>query len=90
MSELRIVKPSTEAEKSTQTTLDTWEITPNQARSWRMPPFQRPLRINEKVQVLAKTIRIEDGVIPGVFTLGLHEKERCWTEFVEKIRNRRR
>lgn len=76
MSELRIVKPSTEAEKSTQTTLDTWEITPNQARSWKIPPFQRPLRVNDKVQLLAKQIRIDDGVIPGVFTLGMFDRER--------------
>lgn len=72
----KIVKPSTDAEKSTQTTLETIEVTPDLVRSWKLPPFQRPLRINDKVMLLAEQIRRDDGVLPGVFTIGIIGKDR--------------
>lgn len=73
---LQIVKPSTEAEKSTRTTLDTIEIDPNLVRSWKLPNFQRPLRVNEKVMLLAQQIKRDGGVIPGVLVIGVLNKER--------------
>lgn len=76
MSTFKIVKPQSEAQKTTRTTLDTIEVTPNLAKSWRLPPFQRPLRVNEKLQLLAEQIKADDGVIPGILTLGVLEKER--------------
>lgn len=72
----KIVKPSTEAQKTTGTTLDTIEVTPDLMRSWKLPPFQRPFRLNEKVQLLAQQIKRDDGVIPGVMTLGVLDRER--------------
>lgn len=74
--QLKIVKPSTEAERTTQTTLDTIEVTPDLVKSWKIPPFQRPLRINEKLIALSQQIKRDDGVIPGVITLGVLNKER--------------
>lgn len=74
--QLKIVKPSTEAERTTQTTLDTIEVTPDLVRSWKLPPFQRPLRVNEKVMNLASQIKRDDGIIPGISTLGVFNKER--------------
>lgn len=74
--QLKIVKPSTEAERSTRTTLDTIEVTPDLMRSWKLPPFQRPLRVNDKVMALSQVIKRDDGVIPGVFTIGVLNKER--------------
>ncbi len=73
---LKIVKPSTEAERSTRTTLDTIEVTPDLMRSWKIPPFQRPLRVNDKVLALAQSIAADDGVLPGVFTIGVLDRER--------------
>lgn len=73
---LRIVKPTTEAQISTQTALDTIEITPDIVRSWKLPAFQRPLRINDKVMLLADQIRRDGGVVPGVFTIGVLNKNR--------------
>lgn len=73
---LQIVKPSTEAQKSTQTALDTIEVTPDLVRSWKLPPFQRPLRTNEKVLQLGQQIKRDGGVIPGVMVLGVLNKER--------------
>lgn len=76
MSDLKIVKPSTEAEKTTRTTLDTVEVTPDLVRSWKIPPFQRELKVNAKVLKLAETIKADDGVIPGVMTIGVLDKVR--------------
>lgn len=74
--QLKIVKPSTEAERTTQTTLDTIEVTPDLVRSWKLPPFQRPLRVNDKLISLSQQIKRDDGVIPGIFTIGVLNKER--------------
>jgi hypothetical protein len=37
---------------------------------WKLPAFQRPLRVNAKVLALVEEIRTEGGVIPGILTLG--------------------
>lgn len=50
--------------------MDTMELTPKGVRAWKRPPFQRELRVNKKVQVLAEEIRLNDGVVPGTITLG--------------------
>lgn len=73
---LKIVKPTTTAEKATSTTLDTVEITPAIVDAWNTPPFQRPIRINAKVETLAQQIRNDEGVIPGVVTLGVLDGKR--------------
>src|SRR5688572_10876638 len=73
---LKIAKPQTEAQKSTRTTLDTIEVTPDLIKSWKLPPFQRPLRVNAKLILLSQEIKADDGVIPGVLTLGIIDKER--------------
>jgi len=73
---LKIIKPSTEAERSTRTTLDTIEISPHEVKSWKVPPFQRPLRVNDKVRALAVTIKDDSGVIPGILTIGVLDKQR--------------
>ena len=72
----KIVKPSTEAQKTTGTTLDTIELTPSLVRSWKLPPFQRPLRVNDKLLLLAQQIKREEGIVPGVMTLGVLDRER--------------
>lgn len=73
---LKIVKPSTEAERTTHTTLDTIEINPNIVRSWKVPPFQRALRVNAKVLEVAEEIKANDGVLPGIITLGVLGSDR--------------
>ena len=70
MQKLSIVKPSSDAEKSTHTTLDTVELTPSIVKSWEKAIFQRPVRVNAKVQELANEIRVS-GVLPGVLTIGV-------------------
>lgn len=63
-------RPTDPAEKATQTTLDTIEITPKLVAAWKSPPFQRPIRENQKVLRLVDEVR-RDGVLPGILTLGV-------------------
>lgn len=58
-----------EAPKAQQSRMDTLIITPAMAAAWKIPPFQRPLRINEKVRTVAAQIQ-KTETIEGVITLG--------------------
>ncbi len=71
---LKLVKPSTDAQRITRTTMDTLEITPDIVNAWTLPPFQRQLKVNDKVLELAKKIKRDDGVIPGTLVLGVLDK----------------
>jgi hypothetical protein len=50
--------------------METRIFTAEQIGAWRVPSFQRPVRVNAKVQALAEEIARDGGVIPGVVTLG--------------------
>lgn len=68
---LKIVKPQTPAEKKTGSVTDTIDVTPNEARSWKIPPFQRELSVNFKVVALAQKIADDGGVLPGTLIIGV-------------------
>lgn len=55
--------------KTQQSRMDTIIVTPDMVRQWQTPPFQRPLRINDKVRRVADEIK-NNEVIDGVLTLG--------------------
>lgn len=55
--------------KSVQSKMDTLIITQPMVNHWRVPPFQRPVRINAKVQAVSEQIK-RDETIEGVLTLG--------------------
>lgn len=57
--------------KTTHTRSDTVQLTSALIASWKAPPFQRPLRVNEHVRALVETIKRDEGVVPGVVTLGV-------------------
>lgn len=59
-----------EAPKAERSAMETLILTPNQIGEWRVPPFQRPVRVNQKVATLAEAISGEGGIITGVITLG--------------------
>lgn len=61
---------STAKDKRVRVTVDTVEITPALIKAWKRPPFQRPLRVNDKVRKLIEELREGGGVLPGVVTLG--------------------
>ena len=56
---------------------DTLVITQAVLKSWKSPPFQRPLRENEKVRALIEELKVNGGVLPGVITLGQLSKDRA-------------
>lgn len=67
----KIIPLKTSSEKKTRTTVDTIHFTRDEINSWKNPPFQRPLRINEKVKAIASQIKEDGGVLPGIITLGV-------------------
>lgn len=58
-----------EAPKSEQNRMDTVIVTPAIVNAWKIPPFQRPLRINDKVRMVSEHIKRAE-CIEGVITLG--------------------
>jgi hypothetical protein len=71
--QVRLVKPSSPSEKQTRTTVDTVELTRALVSSWRLPKFQRELKVNAKVLALAEEIKQNGGVLPGMLTIGVFE-----------------
>lgn len=69
----KLVHLKSVSQKKTKTVVDTIEFTLKHIESWEAPPFQRPIRINERVKQLAEQIIVDGGVLPGVLTLGVLE-----------------
>jgi hypothetical protein len=65
---------SVQKNKTTSSKVETICFTRAQAEGWMLPPFQRPLKINQKVRDVATVIGNDGGVVPGVLTFGVHEK----------------
>lgn len=63
------IKGAQLAPRSQRAKSETIIVTPEMVSKWLKPDFQRPLRINDKVQKRAVEIKA-DEVIPGVLTLG--------------------
>lgn len=65
----------TKPKKATHTSVDTIVITPDSVKAWKNPPFQRPLKVNTKVMALAEMIKVDGGVMPGVLTIGVLDRQ---------------
>lgn len=63
------IKGARRAPVAERSSMETLIVTPEMAHQWRIPDFQRPVRVNDKVRALAKEIA-DSEVIPGVLTLG--------------------
>ena len=59
------------AQRETQTKTDTILLTHKLLSEWKMPPFQRELRVNAKVLALSEEMKETGGVFPGVLTIGV-------------------
>jgi hypothetical protein len=59
-----------EAPKSVRSAMDTLLFTREDIANWKVPQFQRPIRVNAKVLALAEELKQSGGVIPGILTLG--------------------
>lgn len=58
------------APKSIRSIMDTMMITPAGIERWKKPPFQREVRITQKVLEAAEELKKNGGVISGIITLG--------------------
>lgn len=63
------IKGAQQPPKSDQSRMDTLLITPEMVSAWKIPLFQRPVRVNAKVQAVIETIKNSE-TIEGVLTLG--------------------
>lgn len=61
---------SREPPRSERSQMETRILTIEQVSQWKIPMFQRPVRINAKVQALAAEISQNGGIIDGVITVG--------------------
>ncbi len=66
-----------EAPKASQSRMDTLILDQAMVSQWRIPPFQRPLRINEKVRIVAEQMKSTES-IEGVITLGKHNADQSF------------
>lgn len=67
---LTVIKGSKSAPKNARSTMETVIVTVDQVNGWRVPPFQRPVRVNAKVQAIAEEIKCDGTSISGILTLG--------------------
>lgn len=63
-------KDAREAPKAVRSAMETLIITPGQVNQWRIPPFQRPVRVNAKVLAMAEELKQNGVEITGILTLG--------------------
>lgn len=63
------IKGAQQAPKAVQSRMETLIITPAMVNQWKIPPFQRPVRINAKVQTAVEKIK-QTETVEGVLTLG--------------------
>lgn len=59
-----------EAPKSVRSAMETLLFSRDEIENWKVPTFQRPIRVNAKVLALAEELKQTGGVIPGILTLG--------------------
>lgn len=59
-----------EAPKAKRSAMETLIFTRDEILAWKIPPFQRPIRVNAKVMAVSEDLKLNGGVIPGILTLG--------------------
>lgn len=59
-----------EAPKADRSRMETLLLTPEIVAQWRLPPFQRPLRVNHKVMAISEDLKLNGGIVEGVISLG--------------------
>lgn len=74
MGQIVPIKGVREAPKASQNRMETLIISTDQVANWLIPPFQRPLRVNQKVMDIAEEMK-KSECIEGVITLGRIAKD---------------
>jgi len=59
------------ASKEARSMMDTLLISSETLEKWKDPPFQRPLRINDKVRELSDELKRNGGIIKGTIEIGV-------------------
>lgn len=63
--------------KFSHTKPDIVVLAPDSIKQWKTPPFQRPVRINEKVKEYCEQLKANEGVFPGTpMQVGIWEGEK--------------
>lgn len=65
-----MMKGSREAPKAQRSSMETLIVSLDQVNQWKIPFFQRPVRVNAKVQAIAEEMRASGCEMKGVVTLG--------------------
>lgn len=71
-----VARLKTKALKPVNSHMETMVFSQDDANQWQVPPFQRQLRVNEKVRALAEELKSNGGIISGVITLGTLPNDR--------------
>lgn len=71
MSNVFSIRGAKEAPPKNRSSMETLLVTPDILSKWQLPPFQRPLHVNAKVRAMSEQLKVDGGIIPGVFTLGI-------------------
>ena len=64
------MKGAKEAPRVERSSMETLIISIDMVNRWRLPPWQRPLRVNAKVTAMAEEIKRDGVALSGVITLG--------------------
>lgn len=65
--------------------MDTLCLTRDAALNLELPPFQRPLRVNDKVRIVSQYMKANGGVIDGVITIGVLNSKRYLVDGQHRI-----
>jgi hypothetical protein len=65
------IKGAQAAPSSQRSRMETLLLTPDQMQEWEKPPFQRLLKVNDKVKSIAEELKHNGGTITGIITLGI-------------------
>ena len=75
----------TKAPKSVRSTTEAVILTKDAIAAWKDPPFQRPKRINQKVMDLAERMKTDSGILPGILTIGVLDREKWLVDGQHRI-----
>lgn len=67
-----------EAPKNARSTMETLLFHRDEINNWKIPPFQRPVRVNDKVRALSAELGENGGVISGTITIGRLEGDSAY------------
>ena len=82
------IKGAQPAPKNQRSQMETLILTPAMMETWQKPPFQRMLKVNEKVKSIADDLK-RDPVIGGILTLGILASDKNGTLYLLDGQHRR-